>query len=78
MLCHLFPNHYPLWNTPVVTLLRKKDVLKFTKARTVGEKYITIANVLRNALVENQNYPASNLAELDHIIWAYCKYMNWT
>lgn len=78
MLCHLFPNHYPLWNTPVVTLLKKKDVLKFAKARTVGEKYVTISNILRNALVENQNYPASNLAELDHIIWAYCKYMNWT
>lgn len=78
MLCHLFPSQYPLWNTPVVTLLRNMDVWRFHRTLSVGENYINLSIILRNALEENQDYPARNLAELDHVIWAYCKYIGWT
>jgi hypothetical protein len=78
MLCHFFPDLYPLWNTPVVTWLKNMNKWNASRSLSIGEKYIYLANTLRNALSENENYPARNLAELDHIIWAYCKYEGWT
>lgn len=75
MLCHFFPEEYPLWNTPVVKWLRS---IKATKNRprglSVGGEYLWLAQILRQALQLNPNFPAENLAELDTAIWAYCKH----
>jgi len=78
MLCHFFPDDYPLWNVPVTTWLTK---IGTTKNRpwglSEGEKYIWIAKQLRTSIQQNPNYQATNLAELDHVIWAYCYYKGW-
>lgn len=78
MLCHFFPTLYPLWNTPVVTWLKKENKWRTTRKITQGDNYINLAKILRNALKEHNNYPAQNLAELDHIIAAYCIYKGWS
>ncbi len=75
MLCHFFPELYPLWNTPIETWLKKTNMWRVNRTLTVGENYIDLACILRETIASNENYPARNLAELDHIIWAYCKHM---
>ncbi|MDD2879373.1 MAG: phospholipase D family protein [Rhodoferax sp.] len=78
MLCHFFPDDYPLWNKPVETWLKKIGIWKEKqRGLSAGEKYIWIAKQLRLALQQNSDYPAQNLAELDHVIWAYCDYKGW-
>jgi len=74
MLCHFFPNDYALWNNPVEIFLKDKGLWKFERKVTAGEKYIYLSKTLKAALIENKNYPASNLAELDNIIRAYCTF----
>lgn len=78
MLCHFFPEDYPIWNKPVTTWLTKIGAAQ-TRPRglSAGEKYIWLAQQLRNAIQANPDYPAKNLAELDHVIWAYCDYKGW-
>jgi len=79
MLCHFFPDDYPLWNEPVTTWLTKSGITKNRpKGLSKGEKYIWISKQLRSSIQQNPNYQAANLAELDHVIWAYCKYKEWT
>lgn len=79
MLCHFFPDDYPLWNAPINTWLREEG---FTKQRprglSEGEKYIWLAQQARAALQADPDYPAQDLAELDHVIWAYCRHRGWT
>lgn len=79
MLCHFFPSEYPLWNTPVDKLFENTSQWENRQnGLSVGEEYLYIAKQLRMALRCNPDYPAQNLAELDHVIWAYCKYQGWT
>ena len=71
MLCHFFPDRYPIRNKPV------KDWLKYNKYRaprkaSEGARYIDLSVKLRNALKTNKAYKAKNLAELDHAIWKWC------
>lgn len=78
MLCHFFPNEYPLWNAPVEIWLKKIDATSDRpRGMSVGEKYIWLANQLRLAIRSNPGYPVHDLAELDHVIWAYCKHKGW-
>jgi len=78
MLCHFFPDDYPLWNEPVTTWLTKVGITKNRpRGLSEGGKYIWIAKQLRSSIQQNPNYQAANLAELDHVIWAYCDYKGW-
>lgn len=78
MLCHFFPNDYPLWNEPVQIWLEKTAAnIARPRGLTAGEKYIRLSNQLRLALENDPDYPAQNLAELDHVLWAYCRYKQW-
>ncbi|MDO8713320.1 MAG: phospholipase D-like domain-containing protein [Polynucleobacter sp.] len=78
MLCHFFPNDYPLWNAPVQIWLKKAAVdIERPRGLTAGGKYIWLANQLRLALENDPDYPAQNLAELDHVLWAFCRYKQW-
>ncbi|MGD7036155.1 phospholipase D family protein [Methylotuvimicrobium buryatense] len=78
MLCHFFPEDYPLWNKPVITWLTKVGVTKNRpRGLSEGGKYIWLAEQLRTSIKKNPDYPATNLAELDHVIWAYCEYKGW-
>ncbi len=78
MLCHLFPDQYTVWNTPLTTWLEKIDATKYRPERlTRGEEYLWIVRTLRHSLAEDETYPANSLAELDHIIWRYCRDMGW-
>ena len=69
MLCHFFPDKYPLLDNPV------KEWLRFNKYRapagsTEGAKYIDLAVKLRNTLKQHEGKTtARNLAELDVAIW---------
>lgn len=75
MLCHFFPNKYPLWNTPVVIWLRSINATKDRqRGLSIGEKYLWLSKVLRQTLTENPDFPAENLTELDTAIWAYCRH----
>lgn len=78
MLCHLFPEQYALWNKPVSIWLQKAGAMKDRpKGLTVGEEYIWLVKALRQALATEPSYPARTLAELDHIIWAFCSHKGW-
>jgi len=78
MLCHFYPDDYPLWNEPVTTWLSKVGITKNRpRGLSEGGKYIWIAKQLRTSIQQNPNYQAANLAELDHVIWAYCDYKGW-
>lgn len=69
MLCLRFPDEYPVLNRPVKEFLSEN---RFTAPRgaSEGARYIDLAKKLRLALRANPKYPAKNLAELDHLIWA--------
>lgn len=79
MLCHYFPDDYPLWNN-VLERWFKHAGLNTLRPRGIseGHKYIWMAGMLRQILAENTSYPASNLAELDHIFWAQGKHEGWS
>ncbi|WP_432741474.1 phospholipase D family protein [Methylobacter sp. G7] len=72
MLCHFFPDAYPLWNTPIEKWLKHKEKWPKQRGLTKGTRYIHLAKILREALKANPDYPARNLGELDHVIWGYC------
>ena len=75
MLCHFFPDDSPLWNTPVVEWLKSINATNNRRrGLSIGEKYLWLAGILRQAVQLNPNFPAENLAELDTAIWAYCKH----
>lgn len=78
MLCHFFPHDYPLWNKPIVTWLNEEGFAsKRPRGLSEGAKYIWLAQQTRAALRADPDYPARNLAELDHVIWAYCRHRGW-
>ncbi len=67
MLCLRFPEEYPVLNKPI------KDYLKDVEHRashesSEGSRYIHLAVTLRSSLLQNPDYPAKNLAELDIIL----------
>jgi hypothetical protein len=72
MLCHYFPDLYPLVNTPVKTWLRYNKYRAPRKA-SEGARYIDLAMKLREALKQNTQNKAGNLLELDHAIWRWYK-----
>ena len=70
MLCHYFPDKYPLVNEPV------KDWLTFNKYRTSknsseGAKYIDLAIKMRHVITDKKAHGACNLPELDNVIWKW-------
>lgn len=78
MLCHFFPDEYPLWNNPVKIWLKNVNATQDRpRGLSAGQKYIWLTKQLRLAIQKNPDYPARNLAELDHVIWAYCIYKKW-
>lgn len=78
MLCHFFPDDYPLWNKPIVTWMKNEGFAsKRPRGLSEGEKYIWLAQQARAALQAVPDYPAQNLAELDHVIWVYCRHRGW-
>jgi hypothetical protein len=68
ILCHYFPDRYPLVNKPINTWLRHNKYRAPLRA-SEGARYIDLALKLRGALQNNTKSEASNLAELDHSIW---------
>lgn len=73
MLCLRFPDEFPVLNKPVHMFLAKNQ---FTAppGSSEGGRYIDLARKLRSALRANPGYPAKNLAEVDHLIWASSEY----
>ena len=70
MLCHFFPDKYPLLNKPVKVWLQHNKYKGPSKS-SEGAKYIDLAIKLRNALKSNTANRAKNIAELDHAIWKW-------
>ncbi|MBV5339776.1 MAG: phospholipase D family protein [Deltaproteobacteria bacterium] len=70
MLCHYFPDRYPLLNAPV------KDWLVFNKYAppkdsSEGAKYIDLAIKMRQVITDGTAHGAKNLPELDNVIWQW-------
>jgi hypothetical protein len=68
MLCHYFPDRYPLVNRPINAWLRREKYRAPLKA-SEGARYIDLALKLRSALKTKRTNGARDLAELDHGIW---------
>lgn len=71
MLCHFFPERYPLLNKPVKIWL-KANKWQHQRGLSEGGKYIDLARKLRDALKQNYTGPR-NMNELDGVIWWWCK-----
>lgn len=69
MLCHFFPDLYPVENDPV-RLWLKKIRWKGTPGLTWGNRYVELADQLREVVEAKKPAGARNLAELDTVIWA--------
>lgn len=67
MLCHFFPDRYPLKNAPVQRWL-KQNRYRGTRGLTPGQRYTELARQLRAAVTSHPG-GARNLAELDSVIW---------
>jgi hypothetical protein len=72
MLCHYFPELYPISNKPVQKWLSKIKLRGRTGA-TEGQRYIDLAQKLRLAVHNEHPAGARNLAELDGAIWRWTK-----
>jgi hypothetical protein len=70
MLCHFFPERYPILNNPVKAWL-KHNKYKSPSNASEGAKFIDLSVKLRNALKTNTANSARDLAELDHAIWKW-------
>lgn len=68
MLCLAFPENYPLIDDPVKRYLSSMK-FRTPKGAGWGDRYIAIAEFLRDGLRLNPGHPARNLAELDAVIW---------
>lgn len=68
MLCLAFPKEYPVLNQPVSDYIKDMK-FKAPRGATEGGRYIDLAKKLRSLLIQNPNYPAKTIAELDTIIW---------
>jgi predicted SpoU family rRNA methylase len=69
MLCHYFPEQYPVLNRPVRQWL-KANKWRARRGVTEGQRYIELARQLR-AAVRSKPAGARNLAELDLAIWQW-------
>lgn len=67
ILCHHFPEEYPLINKPIKSWLRKNFNLKINSIPD-GNTYIKVSKLMRQVLNEN-NDKFNGLGELDHVIW---------
>lgn len=67
MLCHYFPEKYPILNDPVKRWLRAKG-WRLSRAATQGTRYIELARMLRDAVRQNPGGPR-DLAQLDAVVW---------
>jgi hypothetical protein len=67
MLCHYFPDRYPLLNHPIKEWLKRKR-WKAQRGSSEGSAYIELARKLREVIRQNKGGPR-NLAELDTVIW---------
>ncbi len=73
LLCHYFPDLYPVLNEPVGEWAKRVGY-RAPRGASEGNRYLLLAKTLRAALAQKpRNYPAKNLAELDIYIWAYIK-----
>lgn len=70
MLCHYFPDRYPLVNKPVKVWLRHNRY-RHPRGSSEGARYIDLSIKLRHAIKNNVANKAKNLAELDHTIWQW-------
>lgn len=70
MLCHYFPEKYPLINKPVRVWLQYNK-FKSPRGASEGAKYVDLSVKMRNALKNNSANTAKNLAELDYAIWQW-------
>lgn len=70
MLCHYFPDRYPLVNKPVKVWLQHNKY-RHPRGSSEGARYIDLSIKLRHAIKSNVANRAKNLAELDHAIWQW-------
>lgn len=70
MLCHFFPDLYPVENDPVRRWLRKIQY-RGSRGFSWGNRYVELAHQLRGIITAKKSAGARNLAELDTIIWAH-------
>jgi hypothetical protein len=71
MLCHYFPERYPIKNAPVRKWLRRNRWQSDRRGATEGQKYIDLSKQLRRAVRVHKPAGARNLAELDAAIWRW-------
>ena len=72
MLCHYFPDNYPLVNKPV-RLWLQDNRYRSPKKSSQGSAYIDLSMKLRTAIKNNDSNKAKNLSELDHAIWQWAR-----
>lgn len=66
ILCHHYPNSYPLLNTPVKKWIKKNKIAKVSIID--GNTYLKITRIMRRILKENKN-KFHNFGEMDYAIW---------
>ncbi|MGA2203700.1 MAG: phospholipase D family protein [Terriglobales bacterium] len=71
MLCHYFPEQYPMMNKPVKKWLSAIK-LRWRRGTTEGQRYTELARTLRIVVRDHHPAGARNLAELDGgiFVWA--------
>lgn len=69
MLCHFFPESYPLIDKPVTAWLRHNKYHP-PRGASEGAKYLHLARQMREVVKRKQNPNIRNLVELDFAIWA--------
>lgn len=70
MLCHFFPDRYPILNKPVRVWLQHNK-FKGSRNASEGAQYIHLSIKLRTTLANNKANTARDLSELDHAIWQW-------
>ena len=70
MLCHYFPELYPVRNDPVRRWLSHIK-LRARRGTTEGQQYVDLAQKLRAAVKDYRPAGACNLPELDSAIWCW-------
>jgi hypothetical protein len=70
MLCHYFPDRYPIKNKPVKVWLAKMK-LRGRRGASEGQRYVELAQKLRLVIKNPHPAGARNLAELDGAIWRW-------
>ena len=70
MLCHYFPDKYPLVNRPVKDWLIFNEYAPY-KGSSEGNKYIDLAVKMRQVIDDDTAHGARNLPELDNVIWQW-------